>query len=68
MQYAIEPVMERSCWSKADEIRLLARTLEEQARETVLHDYRTKFLQAARRLMSAADALEHTAIAGVTPH
>ncbi len=68
MQYAIEPLMERSCWSKADEIRSLAKTLEEQAHETKLPDYRAKLLQAARRLVGAADALDAGTAAGELPH
>jgi hypothetical protein len=68
MQIAFEPSMERSCWSKADQIRSLAKTLEEQAHETKLPDYRTKLLQAARRLVSAAEALDAGATAGEFPH
>ena len=68
MQYAFEPAMEQSCWSKADEIRTLAKTLEAQASETRLNDYKYKLIQAARRLMSAAEALETGATVGAIPH
>ena len=68
MQYAFEPAMERSCWSKADEIRLLAKTLEDKAHETKLQDYRAKLLQAARRLTTAAEVLEAGATVAMTPH
>lgn len=50
--------MEWDAVSKASEIRSLAKTLQDKAAATSLHEYRDKFLGAALGLIAAAEALE----------